>query len=268
MPTPAPRAPLLLPNPIIPHETANCANSLTSVGKLLVYPASVRFLRAQPQPPRNCSPGRKRFCRGLSDQSRRHLRRTLSKVDFPNSHAFFLRFSYPNWLDFNTASLSRSRERLRNRLSYHWGSDLLGCLWVLEHLPEQNPHYHLLVFLRPDSPVDHSIFGVWLAGVWFEVVGSGDLNHLQHGTHVEPLDTSSPGRIISSLTKSESFSFHAGKVWGKWGHIPLAEPKERLMPSEESVAAFCLQAQAYNPKSEYLSNISPKWSGFTVYATD
>jgi len=78
-------------------------------------------------------------------------------------------------------------------------------IWRLEPQKRGAPHLHLLIFNVPYIP--HDIAARW----WFEVVGSGDLDHLRAGVQVEACRT------------WEKAGYYMAKYMGKEGTAAIEE---------------------------------------------
>lgn len=104
-------------------------------------------------------------------------------------------------------------------------------LWVLEYQTRGAPHFHLLA----KYPDEWNLEKVreWVAGSWYEVVGSGDERHLKAGTGVEEVkNPQAAGYYVSSYSgKWEQKRIPEGvSLPGKmWGMVGCRTPKPQIL---------------------------------------
>jgi len=89
----------------------------------------------------------------------------------------------------------------------------IRTFWFMEFQKRGACHFHLLI--------DKEIAEEELKRIWFEIVGSGDKRHRDHGAHISPIrNVSSFKKYLSAyLTKEEQktvpyFYKNAGRFWG------------------------------------------------------
>jgi hypothetical protein len=86
----------------------------------------------------------------------------------------FVTLTYPR--DFPTARASkRHLDALLKRFERHWGRR--AVIWKIENQARGAPHFHLLVVMPPGSSLEDE--QSWWAHSWSDVVGSGDVLHLE-----------------------------------------------------------------------------------------
>lgn len=94
----------------------------------------------------------------------------------------------------------------------------IGVFWFMEFQQRGACHFHLIV--------DREIKEEELKRMWYDVVGSGDKRHLEHGAHIAPIrKIDSYKKYLSAyLTKEEQkkvpyFYQNAGRFWGYSRHL-------------------------------------------------
>ena len=98
----------------------------------------------------------------------------------------FATLTYPDIFDSDPRRWKRDQDTLFKRILRRWPSAVI--VWKMEPKKRKSgenkgviaPHHHLLVYNVPFLPLLY-----WLAGAWYEVVGSKDDRHLKAGTRVE-----------------------------------------------------------------------------------
>lgn len=127
---------------------------------------------------------------GFSPASRRRMLRKVLQVDHDAApRATFVTLTMPGtwgrpstrelaWLVYGGGSAWKKAldvwlHRLRRRFPLVWG------IWKLEPQKRGAPHFHLLLWGLPASCAE------WVARSWWEVVGSGEPDHLAAGTRTE-----------------------------------------------------------------------------------
>ncbi len=186
-----------------------------------------------------------RVISGRSDRARARLMRHLIQVDLEDiaaerkgakyGAAHFITLTYP-WTDgepFTDWQRGKAHlEALRKRIAYDYG--LTWGVWVEEFQRKGALHFHLVVLLP--KVVNVAVFRVWLAKAWYEIVGSGNPDHLVHGTMLEAVyvEQGQPGNLLAYLSKEmggfkgkryqmRGFDpetgelLESGKTWGIWG---------------------------------------------------
>jgi len=133
--------------------------------------------------PEQIGGGKRGVITGFSRQSRRRMFKWLACLDKSRlwGPPLFITLTYPggdesDWLPY---ALNHKRHLDTFCKWLERRSPESFTLWRLEPQKRGAPHYHLLMFNVPHLP--HEV----LARRWWEVVGSGDVDHLAAGTSVE-----------------------------------------------------------------------------------
>lgn len=89
----------------------------------------------------------------------------------------------------------------------------IRAFWFMEFQDRGACHFHLIV--------DKAIDELELKRMWYEIVGSKDKRHLDHGAHIEPIRKPDAFKkyLSAYLTKEEQkripyFYKNAGRFWG------------------------------------------------------
>lgn len=131
-------------------------------------------------------------------------------------------------------------------------------LWFLEFQKRGAPHIHLMLDYPlpqdPDSRKD--IFGD-VSRRWFEIVGSGDSNHLLAGTRCESIrkrDGAARYALKYAYKCQQKWVPEAyqnvGRFWGCSRDVPPKTPRE--IPMDEGVVRGILMDWEYCPDNETL----------------
>lgn len=121
--------------------------------------------------------GKRGVVKGFSNSSRRRLLRLVSSVDLKRKPVF-VTLTYPGEFPFNPRLWKRHLDTFIKRLGRKFGQ--VSGVWKLEAQERGAPHYHMLIW-----GVEYSDLISFVSSNWYEVVGSGDENHLRAGTRVE-----------------------------------------------------------------------------------
>lgn len=139
-------------------------------------------------------------CRGFSGNARRRCLQRLASIDAKKLGYCpkMITLTYPaEWPDDPTRwkrdlfAFCKRLERRYSRIILKPSKDgrsmiptrvsNVAIIWKLEFQERGAPHFHLLVFTSEFIPTK------WLAQVWYDIVGSGDMRHLLAGTKVEAI---------------------------------------------------------------------------------
>lgn len=137
--------------------------------------------------------GRRGLTDGLSRQSRARLLRLVNSIDMDRHRRrpLFLTLTYPENWPASPLIAKRHLRALWERMRRGWmQSDRAGrgervnvrhaaAIWRLEEQDRGAPHFHLIIFNM--RYIDRH----WISRAWYEVVGSGDDEHLRAGTSIE-----------------------------------------------------------------------------------
>lgn len=153
--------------------------------------------------------------RGFSRASRRRLLRrmaTVNRLAYKTPPAF-ITLTYPERfpedIGIVKAHLRAFLKRLRRKTSCK------SVVWRLEWQRRGAPHFHILAFGEVPSTLS-----VWLSRQWFEIVGSGDVNHFRYGCDLRQPHAweQVTGYLAKYMSKVEDEgSLHPanhGRVWG------------------------------------------------------
>lgn len=151
---------------------------------------------------------------GFSKQARlRMIKRLASVRDEVLEHALWLDLTYP---DVMTDSIRAARDLhvLEKRLRRAFPS--ARGIWKKELQERGAIHFHLMVF-----GVDFIPHG-WLAENWYQVVGSGNPDHLKAGTSISRVHNRRQAagyacKYQAKEEKSESAESVGGRWWGMFG---------------------------------------------------
>lgn len=118
--------------------------------------------------------------KGMSPRSGRRLRWAIENTPALSSdRALFICLTYPAMWERDGRKVKRHLDTFGKRCCR------IGAYfaWALEYQTRGAPHFHLLARF-PDS-WDIRRVREWVASSWFDIVGSGDENHLRAGTSAE-----------------------------------------------------------------------------------
>lgn len=169
--------------------------------------------------------GKVRF---MSRASRRNLLRKIAKTDRAKDPVF-ITLTYPDIFSEDPAVWKRDIDKFGKRLSRR----KFGAIWRIEYKERLSgvnvgkvaPHFHLLVWGAAYSP---KLIG-WVRRAWFEVVGSGNIDHFTAGTRVEPIHSRRGVMSYTSkyIAKQDEAIVPAGcgRMWGAVNRdaIPFVE---------------------------------------------
>lgn len=206
-----------MPFDTVAHPRKSCK------GALLVYMWDAQVKR-DGKPPVGGLRGKPR---GLSEASKRHLKRKLRNAEA--EWEAFVTLTYPREFPKDGRVVKRHLNRFLQEVSrISCGTALY--LWGMEWQKRGAPHLH--VVLSVWIPKE------WLSKTWYRIVGSGDPRHLRAGTQVESPRDVGPLRAYfctQYLEKGDSKQpprgFRMpGRMWGCTRG--LAKPKSELRLTE------------------------------------
>lgn len=177
---------------------------------------------------------------GFSSASRRRLMRLIASLE-RGARPVFVTLTYPDVFPADLDKWKRDIDVFGKRLA----RQILpaGFLWRMEFKERKSgasagmlaPHFHLLVY-----GASYRDLLAWVSGAWWEVVGSGDGDHLAAGTRVEHIY--SWGGIMryvgKYIAKEEDFPpGWKGRVWGVVGraNLPWAVKVVISLTEDESI---------------------------------
>lgn len=183
--------------------------------------------------------GERGLVTGFSSASRRRLMRLIASLE-RSARPIFVTLTYPDLFPNEQGKWKRDLDVFGKRLARKF--PLAGFLWRIEFKERRTgasegrvaPHFHLLVY-----GTGYRDLLKWVSGAWWQVVGSGDGDHLKVGTRVEKVR--SWGGVLRYVGKyiakvNEYPSDWQGKAWGVIGRksLPWAVEVVISLTSEES----------------------------------
>ena len=182
------------------------------------------------QPLKSSSADQKRKERGqikkLSYGSTKRARHILRNL--PNEMTHEIGLTYPRQFPKDGAVVKTHLHKMMLRFNYRG----IRTFWFMEFQKRGACHFHLIV--------DKEIAEDELKRMWYEVVGSGDKRHREHGAHISPIrNTDSFKKYLSAyLTKEEQkkvpyFYQNAGRFWGYSRSLITVKISVVVGPKEE-----------------------------------
>lgn len=139
-----------------------------------------------------------------STKRARHILRNL-----PNEMSHEIGLTYPREFPKDGKVVKSHLQKLKLRFDYRG----IRSFWFMEFQKRGACHFHLIV----DKEIDEDE----LKRIWFEIVGSGDKRHREHGAHISPIRSVEGYKkyLSAYLTKEEQkkipyFYQNAGRFWG------------------------------------------------------
>lgn len=163
--------------------------------------------------------------RGFSKASRRRMMKTIGKIR-NNLIPIFVTLTYPADWPHDSSTWKRHLDIFFKRLARKFPES--AALWKLEPQQRGAPHYHLLIW-----GASFANLLAWSAGAWFDIVGSQDEKHLNHGAKVEQIRSwrgvqsyasKYLGKLQTEDEEKEAWRY-PGRWWGVYGRerIPWGE---------------------------------------------
>jgi hypothetical protein len=270
------------------HISARCCHN-DVVDTVTFHPGGAVFKAWQLPGQAQEGGGRRQAIDGLSADVRSRLRRRMSEIDWPGlcetGRTWGITLTYPGqpsarWPDVWPrdhvqwqAHLRAFRERMARRGWLEW------CLWRKEFQRRGAPHFHL-VGLSPTPILDgagkdweRDPIG-WVARSWFEIVGSGQMDHLNAGTqlvslYVGHLDNYLTGEISKAYQAGVGTPGGTGRVWGEWGKLPPAlEWSTKFKIGERDHVLFMRRlrqwahSRRWRDRPQYAEKLTVHWQGW------
>lgn len=186
----------------------------------------------------------------FSLQARKRMLELLARVRQSFIEAFFLTLTYPGKAYAHDPQVwKRDLDVFLRRLQREF-PQVCG-LWRLEVKPRQSgecvgqpaPHYHLLVWNIALHPL---LFREWVKRAWWEVVGSGDPDHLQAGTQCDRVRSRRHAAFYVSkyaakmgdvpVDPETGALIDVGRWWGRFGDLSLALSVVVELPRDSVIA--------------------------------
>ncbi len=203
---------------------------------------SYNRIRYRKQRPPESSGGPRGRITEFSRQSRKRLLDALNSINKDVApRPIFVTLTYSDKCAWeNPETWKKNLEAFRMRLVRRWGK--FPVVWKLEfkdrksgtNVGEIVPHFHLLAFA--ELPLDE--FRQWLSTAWYEVVGSGDPEHLAAGTSAEQVRSwngvhAYAAKYMGKLETLLRHEQHVGRLWGVWDKDALPISRETNVTTKE-----------------------------------
>lgn len=178
-----------------------------------------------------------------------------------------------DWKD----QLEAIRKRIERKLP-----DVLA-LWRIElktrksgkYIGKIAPHFHLLVWnvSKDDMVDDETTFDAWLRQAWFEIVASGNDEHLERGTYTSEVKSARNAmfyvsKYVAKVEDDFVDCYEVGRRWGRIGIFDTSVSLEIILSEAEHIQfRRLLRAWLKSKGRDYAKRIA-KISidkGFTVY---
>jgi hypothetical protein len=191
---------------------------------------------------------------GFSKGSRRRLMRKIGEVD-TRCLPLFVTLTYPD--EIFSQRLLIGKKQVDGNSWDRWKRDIdvlgkrvlrafpkVGFIWRMElqdrksggYIGEIVPHFHIMLW----GGTEYQVKG-WLKEAWYQVVGSGNPDHLAHGVDVTTVRSVSGAMFYTSkyVAKEEGVleGVQTGRLWGVIGrgNIPLSEKEFVELTKDEAV---------------------------------
>lgn len=145
--------------------------------------------------------------KNLSFGSTKRARLILQNL--PNEMTHEIGLTYPRKFPRDGKVVKSHLHKLKLRFDYRG----IRMFWFMEFQERGACHFHIIV----DKPIDEDE----LKRIWYEIVGSGDSRHRNHGAHISTIrNVAGFKKYLSAyLTKEEQkkipyFYKNAGRFWG------------------------------------------------------
>jgi hypothetical protein len=232
--------------------------------------------------PQRCKGKRHEWMRGkIKEFSKGARRRALRLVASLRREIrpTFATLTYPDLFDTDPRRWKRDLEALFKRILHRWPAAVI--IWKMEPKERKTgqnkgniaPHFHLLIYNVPWTYLVH-----WMGRAWWEVVGSGNPDHLAAGTRVEAV-RSVRGVLnytAKYICKSESANLPGwGRYWGvvnrqpgegNGGGLPALQGKIEVIELDPEAAKIVLRymrhlgGMIYDKRGKYIGRRKvPKW---------
>ncbi len=194
----------------------------------------------------------------FSSASRLRLMRLIASFE-RDERPVFVTMTYPDIFPDSKEKWKRDIDVFGKRLARKYPE--AGFIWRIEFKERQSgvsmgrvaPHFHLLVY----GAGYRDLLG-WVADAWWEVVGSGDSDHLEAGTRVEHIR--SWGGIMRYVGKyiakeDEYPEDWQGRAWGIIGreNLPWAVEVVISLTEDESIKLVRLGRKMIGAKGRSFS---------------
>lgn len=164
--------------------------------------------------------GKRSIVLGFSKGSRRRILQKLAML-IRTVLPLFVTLTYPADFPVDYTQWKKHLDTWCKRL--HRRYPAAGLIWRLEPQKRGAPHYHMLIFGVELTPEVRD----WIAQSWFEVVASGDIKHLHHGSDCQAVRSPRGVRayvgkyiakvqapVVSAPTEDSVDWSRVGRWWG------------------------------------------------------
>ena len=208
----------------------------------------------------------KKFSKG----SRRRALRQVAKLK-RSEVPVFVTLTYPDIFPENPRLWKNHLDSFFKRLLRRYPRAV--AFWRLDEIERKSgenkgkkaPHYHLLIY-----GAAYLSLLPWVSRSWYEVVGSGDLDHLKAGTRVEPVRSVNGVLFYTAkyICKQDNDLLEgSGRVWGIVGRaeLPGIQGKIEIIELDRKSALTVLRYMRHKgseiyKKGRYVGRRkNPKW---------
>jgi len=213
------------------EKTSAAATHHVSVhaGMLKIYAPQSRELSDLPS-----IGGQRGAVKGFSRASRKRMIEMMSCVRAAGS-LMFVTITYPDIFPLDASTWHRHFEAFRDRFEYHYAN--WRAIWRIELIDRKSgensgviaPHWHLIIFTpAADEKTLDAVAEVTqteLRQMWYEIVASGDENHLLHGVDVAPVRSirHAMSYVSKYVAKQSGDILEIGRRWGRIGKFDTSE---------------------------------------------
>lgn len=178
--------------------------------------------------------GKRGAVKGFSRASRKRMIEFMSCVRGAGS-LLFVTLTYPDIFPLDSSVWHRHFEAFRDRFENHYKN--WRAVWRIEVIDRKSgentgvvaPHWHLIVFMpqvdEQTLEIEAALAQAELRQMWYEIVNSGDENHLQRGVDVSPVRSirQAMGYVSKYVAKTSGDILEIGRRWGRIGVFDNSE---------------------------------------------
>ena len=222
--------------------------------------------------------GKRKPIRSLSKNSIANIRQIFRRLDYQPyisdgdplakvNRGFWVTLTLPQWTYPTLKEFKKLKDRVRLALKERYGEQFTGALWKAEcQVTGLTLHLHIMILFEVAQ--DRLKLLGWLKDTWCALVKSDDPSFRRYSINVKTLYNDLE-RLCAYFTKqpiSEEDEWVWGRIWGKWGHIPLLSPKTIDLSDPEVHAAFIKHLHRHpaltdNRKAQ---KVDGNWNGFSL----
>ena len=169
---------------------------------------------------------------GFSKKSRQRLRLSLAKVDQSKcGRPIFGTLTYPADFPLDQKTFKKHLKVFSQRFLRSFPA--AGFHWKLEFQTRGAAHFHPIFWNLGNEKAFVGKFRIWVACNWFEVVGSGNPEHLRAGTSADLINSQfGIMRYVSGyVSKSDQTKpgCRVGRYWGVVGRANIPWAKQNVI---------------------------------------